>query len=163
MENFYVSLDDFGQIDPSGKEQNILLGIGALFILGSLFLLAVGISQEAVYLLLLLVNTLLCLTVGVACIGLARRRNLFQLPLGTFFQVTDAKISFKLSIFGSTTTYHWDEIQKAEMSIFMVHLWIKSEIQEIDLQDIQNRNQQLLIKQQVRKALTHKGFIKQTT
>ncbi len=160
MEKFYVSLDDFGQITPSDKERKILLGISILFGIGFVFMLVIGFSQNDIYLLFSLVNALLLLSVALGAIFLYRGKNIFQLPLGTFFHVGEERISYKFSIFAAPKIYRWEEIQKAEMNMTVVHLWIKNEIHEIDLQDIQSSAQQRLVKQKVREALQFKGLLK---
>lgn len=91
MENFYTNLDNYGQITPSQKERKIVLLIGILFGMGFVFMLIVGFSQNDIYLLFSIINALLLLAVTVGCILLYKGRNIFQLPLGTFFQISEEK------------------------------------------------------------------------
>jgi len=81
------------------------------------------------------------------------------LPLGTFFQLDNEKISYKFSVFAATKIYRWEAIQYAEMSLFVVHFRIRNAIREIDFEEIRNRRQQTVIKQKVREALVRKGLL----
>ncbi len=159
MEKFYVNLDHYHQVTPSRKERTILLVISILFGIGFVFMLIIGFSQEDIYLLFSFMNALLLLAVAATAGLLYKSKNIFQLPLGTFFQIGDERISYKFSVFSAPRIYNWAEIQKADMSMFVVHLWVKDELHEIDLQEIKNKAQQRIIKQKVREGLQAKGYL----
>ena len=98
--------------------------------------------------------------------GLSRRlyyvlpgRNIYQLPLSTFFQLDYEKISYKFSVFAAAKIYRWEAIQYAEMTLFVVHLRVKDAIREIDFEEIRNRRQQIVITQKVGKSLIHRGLL----
>ncbi|MDJ1502167.1 hypothetical protein [Xanthocytophaga agilis] len=161
MENFYVDLDTYNQVTPSQTERQILLIIGILFGMGSVFLFILGLTQTDIYLVISLVNALLCLGLAIGAIYLYRGRNLYSLPLGTFFLLNEEKISYKFSLFSKVRQYNWAEIKKAEMSMFVIYLWIGNEFHEIDLQEVKDKGQQRILKQKFKEALKTREFLQQ--
>ena len=158
MEKFHLNLDQFGL---AIRERRIWMAGSIFFCLAFLLTLGFGFQAGGIYILVALLNGVLQLAAAAGCVMFLRGKNIYELPLETFFRIDDEKISCKFSVFSPVKYYCWKDVQKVETSSFLFHFWIEGSIHEIDLQDIRSRGQQKIIKQKLRTALESRNLLKQ--
>ncbi len=161
MTDFYVDLDDAGQVTPSVRERRFLLAVGVVFGAVGLLIALASLEEIGIYSIFALLNLAACGAVSVGLVMLYRGKNIYNLPLGTFFRMDAQGIHYKFSLFRAPMTYRWESIRSAEMSLYNVHLRVGESIEEIDLEEISNQMQRTHIKQRIREVLTERNLLRQ--
>ena len=161
MTYFHVDLDDAGQVTPSVRERRFLLAAGIFFGATGFFMAMVSLEETGIYSIFALLNLAACGAASVGLVLLYRGRNLYNVPLCTFFRMDAQGIHYKFSLFRSSRMYRWENIRSAEMSLYNVHLRVGESIEEIDLEEISNQMQRTLIKKRIREVLVERNLLRQ--